>query len=68
MSKYKVISSDGEEIKSGDTVTNFRGEKAEFIRVSCGPLPGKSAKVIAKNAHGTRELYAEVFGLTVMEV
>lgn len=59
--QYRVTDETGKEVKEGDTVTSFRGEKETFKYVTRGPLPGKSAKVLTDQG----EFYANVFGLKV---
>jgi hypothetical protein len=63
MSKYQVTDTTGIRVEQGDTVTDFRGETAEFYGVERGPSAGKSAKV--RTSRGT--FYDKVFGLTVTE-
>jgi hypothetical protein len=53
----------GKEVFPGDTVTNFRGERATFEGVERGKQPGKSAKV--RTDRGVH--YEGVYGLDVTE-
>lgn len=43
--RYIVSDKSGRELGEGDTVTTFRGEEAQLIRVDAAPIIGKSAKV-----------------------
>lgn len=62
-------------VERGSTVTDFRGNTATFLYVSRGPQTGKSPKVVVSydpnhlESYGetSREVYAEVFNLTVTE-
>lgn len=62
---FKVTRLDGSEVKAGDKVTSFRGEEFTFVKVTRGPVPGKSAKVMTRES--CVEYYAGVFDLTVVE-
>src|SRR6218665_1432116 len=59
--RYIVRDKDGHELGEGDTVTSFRGEKAQLIRVDAAPRRGKPAKVTT--TLGTH--YSTVYGVTV---
>lgn len=65
---------DGNEVKVGDTVTSFRGEKATLTHltranefVKGGRRSGKVAVRWNPDDLFTREYYDNVFGLTVYE-
>lgn len=67
---YVVTDYNGKVVKAGDTVRDFRGDKATFLSVTRGPAPGKSALVCVeeKAIDGMafkRELYCGVFDLIV---
>lgn len=54
----------GKEIKKGDIITNFRGDKETFIMATRASYPGHSGKIIANDI----ERYDRVFNLIVKEV
>lgn len=59
----------GEEVKEGDTITDFRGDKAIFAGATRATGPSKDGKVCFKT-NGFNfpcECYAKVFGLVVKE-
>ncbi len=62
----------GKEVKAGDTVTDFRGDKATFVRCVRAPEPGKTGKVAVMRKNGTddqaweNEYYMSVYGLKVL--
>lgn len=68
---YRVIDEHGNEIKPGDEITDFRGDKVKFDMVTRGPEYNGTAKVAytGKEMPSGRivsgECYAQVFGLTV---
>lgn len=62
---YVVTDRNGRVVKPGSTIIDFRGDKATFLAVTRGPLPGKSAKVWVEADGSKRELYCTVFDLTV---
>jgi len=43
---YKIGTND--QVKPGDTITSFRGEKATLIRATRASMPGKSGKVLVQ--------------------
>ena len=61
MTRYRVTDKSGREVKPGDLVTDFRGDRQVFQRVSRGTEYNGTAKVVCD---GT-ERYAQVFDLTV---
>lgn len=71
MSGYVVTDEEGRVVKPGDTVTSFRGENAEFVRVARGASLGHSALVevfwkgTEVSVPTTHTYYAQVFGLSV---
>lgn len=70
MPTYLVQREDGSEVKRGDVVVSFRGERYYLDAVTRGPQPGKSAKVQVRTKWpiGTAsEFYAGIFNLTVTE-
>jgi hypothetical protein len=64
---YRVTRDDGTVVRPGDTVRSFRDEPAEFVGVTRGPEPGRSAKVTVRVGGATRERYAGAYDLTVTE-
>ena len=65
---WDVKDRDGRIIREGDTIVDFRGEEAEFVRVQRYPRPGKQALIHAKYPDGwEHDYYASVFGLIVQE-
>lgn len=68
MSDYRVINVAGNEVQPGDAVWDFRGEEAEFVRVSRGPEYNGTVKVVVVKSGLRREYYAQVFELTVERV
>ena len=60
-----VKDKDGNIIKPGDTITDFRGDQTTFHSVSRPPQEGRTAKVLVGTDDGLREYYCTVFGLTV---
>jgi triacylglycerol esterase/lipase EstA (alpha/beta hydrolase family) len=68
VSTYLVTDAAGNEVKTGSTLTDFRGDKAIFMQVTRGVEHNGTAKVLV-HAHGAltgREYYARVFGLRVV--
>lgn len=67
----KVTDTDGNEVRSGDIITSFRGEKGTLVKPLAVREPGKSGKVLVqwKDRPGERPwtYYDKVFGLTVTE-
>jgi hypothetical protein len=58
----------GHLVKPGDTVTDFRGDTATFVRATRAQGGGKTGKVLTRDANGhERELYDRVYNLTVTE-
>lgn len=59
----------GEEIRPGDTVTDFRGNEVTFCYISRLPEPGKSGKIILSdtpdNPFAQREYYPTVVGARI---
>jgi hypothetical protein len=54
------------EVHEGDTLTDFRGDTAKFIRVTRGREYNGTAKVLVEWPDGFRhEYYAQVFDLSV---
>lgn len=54
-------------LAEGAIIKDFRGNEWEFVQVSRGPQPGRSAKVVVRDEIGTREFYSTVFpGLEVI--
>lgn len=63
----------GDYVVSGDIVTDFRGNRAEFLAATRAQSPGKSGKVLVRWLDGpgtgnSAEYYDMVFGLTVKEI
>ena len=60
----------------GDTIHDFRGDPATFISATRPTVRGKAGKVLVAyfadndgtHPANTRELYATVFDLTVLEI
>ncbi len=59
--EYIITDRLGQEVKIGDEVVDFRGDKGTLQGVTRGPAPGKTAKVVVDG----REGYATVWDLTV---
>lgn len=70
MPQYRVTDTeDGREVVAADSIEDSRGEAWIFESVERGPMPGKTAKILASQPGKTpRTFYASVFGLTVEEV
>jgi len=64
---FHVRNSCGDDIHEGDTITDFRGDHCEFVRVTRGTEYNGTAKVlVATRPDGFRmEYYATVFALTI---
>lgn len=59
----------GEEVKRGDTITDFKGDKAVFLNATRERIVGKSGKVYVELPDGfRREFYDKVFNLVVKDV
>lgn len=62
----------GNIVKPGDRVTDFRGDQAIFVKATRAPSDGRTGKVevTGQAGEGTlpREYYMGVFNLTVKEV
>jgi hypothetical protein len=72
MLEYLVLNEDGNEVKTGSTITDFRGQEAIFLEVTRGVEYNGTAKVRVewpsvegKYVAGNSEYYARVFGLKV---
>lgn len=58
-----------EEVKPGDTLTDFRGDKVVFLRATRERIIGKSGKVYVELPNGSRmEFYDKVFNVVVKDV
>ncbi len=57
----------GRPIGYGVTVTDFRGDPAEFVRATRANDDSRDGKVTVRKDGVPREYYARVFGLTVAE-
>lgn len=67
----KAFDSMGQEMKSGDTMLDFRGERAIFIRATRAKTRERSGKVVVKwvgSAGGECEYNDNVFDLHVVDV
>lgn len=59
----------GEEVKPGDTLTDFRGDKAVFLCATRERIEGKSGKVYVELHDGSRrEFYDKVYNVIVKDV
>ena len=64
--RFKVQRASGIVVRSGETVTDFRGDTWEFLYGSAARVPGKTGKVVvADSSGGQREFYDTVFDLEV---
>jgi hypothetical protein len=62
----KVFEENGDLIKPGDTIVNFRGEEWRFRCASRMPVMGKSGKILAKDKDGYyQEFCPSVFNLVI---
>jgi hypothetical protein len=63
---------DGNIVKPGDIITDFRGDKAVFVAATRAPSEGRAGKVSVSGQAGegtmAMEYYTIVFNLTVSEV
>jgi hypothetical protein len=58
----------GDSVAPGDTVTDFRGGTATFLRATSARIPGKSGKVLVRLPDGgCMEYYDKVYDLAVIE-
>lgn len=55
----------GRVIQKGETVTDFRGNRAVFAGATRAASDGKSGKVSVKYGSSSTEYYDRVFGLAV---
>jgi hypothetical protein len=60
-----TLDSAGHTVEAGDTVTDFRGTRATFVRADRARVPGKSGKVMVTHDGHERYLNDNVFNLTV---
>lgn len=72
---FVVTRENGDYVVSGDIVTSFRGERAEFLSATRARTQGKSGKVLVRwldslavRSSFQAEYYDAVFGLTVKEL
>lgn len=70
MPKYRVTDKAGNEIRKGDTITDFRGDTATFDLVTRGTEYNGTAKIGYTQPRDGKpswsgESYARVWGLTV---
>lgn len=71
---FIVTNASGDYVVSGDVVTSFRGERAEFLSATRARGNGKSGLVQVRwldsptGAGRQAEYYDSVFGLTVKEI
>lgn len=63
--KLKAYDKNGNEVKSGEVIVDFRGDKWTFVMASRASLPSRSGKIIVTSGNNQREFYDRVFGLTV---
>ena len=67
----KLINKAGKEIKEGDVLTSFSGEKARFISGTPPHKPGSSGRVyveeIEMTGKGRREYFPTVYALEWVE-
>ncbi len=62
-SDYKAIRENGNEVRNGDIVTDFRGDDDVFEYISRIPEPGKSGKIVVASGY---EYYPNVFELRIV--
>lgn len=65
LSGYRAWLDHNTQVREGDELMDFRGDKWEFVRISRAPLNGKTAKVVARRNGHDREFYAQVFNLII---
>lgn len=70
MDKYDVVDRNGNTVRIGDEITDFRGDTSFFQGVSRGPEYNGTAKVLVTasrdaDVFSRREYYARVFDLSV---
>lgn len=67
---YGLAKANGQIIKKGDRITDFRGDDAIFVHISRFPELGKEGKIIVHepgNSQNQGEFYPSVFALTIVE-
>lgn len=65
--KYTVTDRDGNTVKAGDRIVDFRGNPATFVSVTRGAEYNGTPKVLVRAASGwAREFYATVYDLEVV--
>lgn len=58
----------GKEVKTGETVTDFRGDKAKIVSFSKPHKPASSGKVLVETSAGHQgEYYVSVFDMEWIE-
>lgn len=72
---FIVTNASGDYVSIGDIVTDFRGNRAEFLAATRAQSPGKSGKVLVRWLDSpfnpdspSGEYYDMVFGLTVKDI
>lgn len=70
--EYKVVDESGKEIKTGDEIADFRGEKWIFDCISKAPGGGSTGKISVKHPNGGRddwgrEFYPSVFDFEIVK-
>lgn len=65
---YRVTDKNGNEVKRGDTIIDFRGDKAQFVEVAREKGEGREALVTVIESETTATYYASVYELTVKPI
>ena len=63
----KLVDKQGKEIRSGESIEDFRGEHSTYLYISRNPEPGKTGKIVVDDGFGERELYPSVFEARIVE-
>lgn len=68
--EYKVIDKDGNEVKEGDEIIDFRGDKAIFKEITKVPGGPSSGKIYVQNSEKgwEQEYYPSVFNLKIVKI
>lgn len=60
---HMAVDDSGDEVRPGQPIKSFRGDRAAFLGITRIPEGGKSGKVLTE----VGEFYSQVFGLRIIE-